>query len=127
MTAEVNRVRIGELAAATGTTARALRHYERAGLIRSTRESNGYRDFGPSSVIRVRNIRVLLAAGLTLDDIDVFRDCLDGDVETAPPSPRGRTVVQERLQVLDARIAAHTERRNQLAVTLARTTGSVRS
>ncbi len=40
---EVGRVRIGELARVTGTTARALRHYEQAGLISSERASNGYR------------------------------------------------------------------------------------
>lgn len=38
-------------------------------------------------MVRVRDIRYLLSAGLTLDDVRVFLPCLDGDV----PPPRLRT------------------------------------
>lgn len=72
---EVGRVQIGELAKVTGTTARALRHYEQAGLISSERASNGYRVYEEGAAVRVRNIRYLLAAGLTLDDVRVFLPC----------------------------------------------------
>ncbi|WP_415745036.1 MerR family transcriptional regulator, partial [Streptomyces scabiei] len=65
-------MRIGELARATGTTARALRHYEQAGLISSQRAPNGYRIYDERAVVRVRNIRYLLAAGLVLDDTTVL-------------------------------------------------------
>ncbi|MFF9087443.1 MerR family transcriptional regulator [Streptomyces sp. NPDC014991] len=107
-------MRIGELARATGTTARALRHYEQAGLISSKRASNGYRIYDGPAVVRVRNIRCLLDAGLTLDDVRVFLPCLDGDVAAAPPSDRGLRVALERLAVLNERIAAQTEARDRL-------------
>ncbi|WHM41510.1 MerR family transcriptional regulator [Streptomyces sp. BPTC-684] len=116
-------MRIGELAKATGTTARALRHYEQAGLIASERAANGYRVFDDRTVVRVRNIRHLLAAGLTLDDVQVFLPCLDGDVAAAPPSDRGLRIALERLAVLNERIAAQTEARDRLQAALQEKTG----
>ncbi|KDN86598.1 MerR family transcriptional regulator [Kitasatospora cheerisanensis] len=112
-------MRIGELAAATGTTARALRHYEQAGLIDSERAANGYRQYAAGTAVRVRNIRALLAAGLTLDDVRVFLPCLDGDLTSGPPSARALAVARERLAVLDRRIAAQTALRERLAAALA--------
>jgi len=107
-------VRIGELADATGTTPRALRHYEQAGLITSTRAHNGYRVYDERAAVRVRNIRRLLAVGLTVDDVRCFLPCLDGDMATAPPSAQGLGIAHARLAVLDARIAAQTEARDRL-------------
>jgi DNA-binding transcriptional MerR regulator len=119
---EVWRVLIGELAKATGTTPRALRHYEQAGLIDAERSANGYRAYADGAVVRVRNIRVLLDAGLTLDDVRVFLPCLDADVAAAPPSERGLRVALDRLAVLDERIAAQTATRDRLARALRRAT-----
>ncbi|WP_225632543.1 MerR family transcriptional regulator [Streptomyces solaniscabiei] len=111
-------MRIGELARAAGTTARALRHYEEAGLISSERAHNGYRVYDERAVVRVRNIRRLLSVGLTLDDVRVFLPCMDGDVTAAPPSEKGLRVARERLAVLDERIAAQTEVRDRLHAAL---------
>ncbi|MEU3664482.1 MerR family transcriptional regulator [Streptomyces sp. NPDC032940] len=111
-------MRIGELARAAGTTARALRHYEEAGLISSERAHNGYRVYDERALVRVRNIRHLLSVGLTLDDVRVFLPCLDGDVAGAPPSDKGLRVARERLAVLDERIAAQTEVRDRLDAAL---------
>ncbi|MCP9958487.1 MerR family transcriptional regulator [Streptomyces sudanensis] len=116
-------MRIGELAKATGTTARALRHYEQAGLISSERASNGYRVYDERAVVRVRNIRYLLSTGLTLDDVRVFLPCLDGDLAAAPPSDEGLRVARERLAVLDERIAAQTGVRDRLEAALRERTG----
>ncbi|MDH6125717.1 DNA-binding transcriptional MerR regulator [Kitasatospora sp. GP82] len=120
---EVKAMLIGELAKATGTTSRALRHYEQAGLISSERAPNGYRSYEEQAVVRVRNIRYLLAAGLTLDDVQVFLPCLDGDVAAAPTSDKGLRVALERLAVLNERIAAQTEARDRLEAALQQRTG----
>jgi DNA-binding transcriptional MerR regulator len=116
-------MRIGELAQVTGTTARALRHYEQEGLITSQRAGNGYRIYDESVVVRVRNIRHLLAAGLTVDDIRAFLPCLGGDVTAAPPSDRGIRIALDRLAVLNERIAAQTEARDRLAAALRQVAG----
>lgn len=112
-------MRIGELARRTGTTARALRHYEQAGLITSVRAANGYRMYDTTALARVSNIRYLLDAGLTLEDVAAFSACLDGDMPSTPPSPRGLEIARERLAVLEARIAAQTAARDRLAAALA--------
>ncbi|WP_078969673.1 MerR family transcriptional regulator [Streptomyces natalensis] len=112
-------MRIGDLAKATGTTPRALRHYEAAGLISSLRADNGYREYDGRAVVRVRNIRYLLDAGLTLADVQCFTSCLDGDMPASRPSPQGLRIARERLEIIDARIAAQTEARNRLAGLLA--------
>jgi DNA-binding transcriptional MerR regulator len=117
-------MRIGELAEATGTTPRALRHYEQAGLITSERAANGYRFYDPATAVRVRNIRRLLDAGLTLDDVGVFLPCLDGDVTAGPASDRALQVAAERLAVMDQRIAAQTAVRDRLATALWEATGA---
>ncbi|MGW3195314.1 MerR family transcriptional regulator [Streptomyces sp. NPDC001118] len=111
-------MRIGELAEATGATPRALRHYEQAGLIASERAANGYRVYDAGTAVRVRNIRYLLDAGLTLDDVRVFLPCLDGDVSAGPVSAKGVRVARDRLAVLEARIAAQTAIRDRLAAAL---------
>ncbi|MDN0200870.1 MerR family transcriptional regulator [Streptomyces sp. S.PNR 29] len=117
-------MRIGELAEATGTTPRALRHYEQAGLITSERAANGYRLYDAGTAVRVRNIRYLLDAGLTLDDVQVFLPCLDGDVTAGPASDKALQVAAERLAVMDARIAAQVAVRDRLAAALRQATGA---
>ncbi|PZG21334.1 MerR family transcriptional regulator [Micromonospora craterilacus] len=119
-------LRIGELARVTGSTPRALRHYEEHGLIDSHRAANGYREYDERAVVRVRNIRHLLASGLTLADVRVFLPCLDRDVATAAPSPAGLRVALERLAVLDARIAAQAAVRDRLAAALRDAAASLR-
>ncbi|MFB7614626.1 MerR family transcriptional regulator [Kitasatospora sp. NPDC056181] len=110
---------IGELARATGSTARALRHYEQAGLIGSSRAANGYREYDEAAAVRVHNIRGLLAAGFTLEDVRLFLPCLDGDVLAGPPSAAAVRLARERLAVLERRIAAQTAARDRLVTALA--------
>lgn len=62
-------MRIGELAAVTGTTTKTLRFYEDTGLLHAARASNGYRDYGQDAVARLDFIRRGRAAGLTLAQI----------------------------------------------------------
>lgn len=108
-------MRIGELARATGVSTRALRFYEENGLLESARLANGYRVYPESAVGRVRNIRTLLDHGLTLEDVTHFQCCLDGDVMSTNPDPELVAVAQRRLAVLDERIDALVQVRDQLA------------
>ena len=55
-------MRIGELASEAGVSVRVLRHYEAQGLAHSERKPNGYRDYPPLAVERVRRIRAPLSA-----------------------------------------------------------------
>ncbi len=116
-------MRIGEAAAAAGTTPRALRFYELRGLLPPPpRTVSGQREYGPEEVARVRVIRDLLALGLTVEDLHSFADRLPlitldpptrcGTAETGPP-PDG--IIGRRLAALDAEIDRLTRLRDRLA------------
>jgi DNA-binding transcriptional MerR regulator len=70
---------ISELAARTGVSARALRHYDRSGLLPAGRLPNGYRDFPATAVEQVRRIRVLLDAGLNVTAVAELLGCFTAD------------------------------------------------
>jgi protein-L-isoaspartate(D-aspartate) O-methyltransferase len=58
-----------DCAARTGLTVRALRVYEREGLLKPSRAANGWRRYGPDDLLRLNTISVLKALGLTLAQI----------------------------------------------------------
>jgi DNA-binding transcriptional MerR regulator len=70
-------VRIGELAARTGISARMLRYYEEQGLLTPERTSSGYRFYPESAVGQAGQIRGLLDAGLTTEIIRTILPCLN--------------------------------------------------
>ncbi|WP_169951956.1 MerR family transcriptional regulator [Microbispora sp. H11081] len=123
-------MRIGDAAAAAGTTPRALRLYEQRGLLLPPpRTPSGQREYGPREIARIRLVRQLLALGLTIEDVARCADRLDlleGD--TLPPydspgcsggSGVGSGVARRRIAALDAEIARLTELRNRLASAVA--------
>lgn len=63
-------MRIGELAAACGVTAKTIRFYEQAALLpEPVRTAGGYRDYPPEARTRLTFIRDAQSAGLTLAEI----------------------------------------------------------
>jgi len=62
-------LRSGELARISGVSVDTLRHYERKGLLKPERASNGYREYRRHAIERVRLIRNALAIGFNLDDL----------------------------------------------------------
>ncbi|MFD1541373.1 MerR family transcriptional regulator [Nonomuraea guangzhouensis] len=114
-------MRIGDAAAAAGTTPRALRFYEQRGLLTAPpRTATGQREYGPGEVARVRIIRELLSLGLTIEDVRSCADRLHLLGDTLPPfgSPGCSTangVVERRLATLDAEITRLSRLREQLA------------
>lgn len=120
-------LRIGELARRTATSTRSLRYYEQRGLITADREHNGYRRYAPDVVNMVNNIRLLLNAGLSIDDIRQFGSCVRSPDLDATPCAAALEVYEQRLTTLRTKIdtlehlhatlAEHTERlRAQLRV-----------
>lgn len=70
-----------ELAARAGITTRALRHYDRIGLLTPSRVgANGYRYYGPEAAARLQRILHMRRMGLGLPAIaDVLADEVDQD------------------------------------------------
>ena len=106
-------LKIGELAAAAGTTPRAVRHYHAVGLLpEPERRPNGYRAYDAAAVLRLLRIRRLRALGLTLPEV---RDAL-GD----PSEQELRDVLAELVQDLERQEAEVREQRQRLLALLDR-------
>jgi DNA-binding transcriptional MerR regulator/peroxiredoxin len=99
-------MRVGELARRTGTTVRALRYYETAGLVVPRRLGNGYREYDPIAVRLVQQIRELTALGLSVEETRPFVESLaDGhDVCSAAVATYRSAIsgLQERIGRLTA-------------------------
>ena len=61
---------IGELATRTGHSAKAIRYYERIGLLAAPKRTDaGYRCYGEADVRQLEFIAIAKGAGLSLDEI----------------------------------------------------------
>jgi DNA-binding transcriptional MerR regulator len=71
---------ISQLAAYTGVTVRAVRHYHQIGLLpEPERDRSGYRTYGAHAVVALVRIRTLAEAGVPLAEV---ADLLEADEET---------------------------------------------
>lgn len=113
---------ISELAEVTGASARALRHYEDRGLLVPARDSNGYRKYVESDVIRVAQIRTMIAAGLSTSTIQQYLDCARTDDRgtTLAMCPRLRAEVDSLAERLDTRQAELRDTQRRLSGLTAR-------
>lgn len=111
------KMRIGELAARTGTSPRSLRHYEQQGLLSPARGDNGYRVYDASDAIRAGNIKDLLETGLTIADVQQYLEegCLDQPLTTVSRCPAELETVAARLARLDELIDRLQRTRGRLA------------
>lgn len=96
-------MKIGELAANSGTTPKTIRFYEQAGLLpEPTRRPSGYRDYGPEFIDRLQFIRRAQAAGLPLRQVHQILAISD---RGEAPCSHVRHVLSERLDHVRAQIA----------------------
>lgn len=96
-------MRIGELAAATGTTTKTLRYYESRGLLPPpTRSSNGYRNYPQDMISRLDFIRRAQRAGLSLARIGEILTLRDTG---QAPCAHVNDLLASRLEELNAQIA----------------------
>lgn len=85
-------MRIGEVSAATGVSARSLRYYEELGLLEAKRLPNGYRDYDAHSIETVERIRSLLTLGFTTELIEHILPCMTSAGPTGDCSELRRRV-----------------------------------
>ncbi|WP_194815209.1 MerR family transcriptional regulator [Nocardia sp. XZ_19_385] len=94
-------MRIGELSRRTGVNAHQLRYYESQGLLEAERAGNGYREYDEDAVLRVQQIRHLLAAGLSSEDIAYLLPCAVGATPELVGCPELLTAMRSRLRRLE--------------------------
>lgn len=109
-------MRIGELAERTGVSRRSLRYYEQEGMITARRAANGYREYDELAAVRAANIRDLVHAGLTLDDIrpSLEMGCLDEPLTEASACAEAIRSGLHRLEKIEHQIASLSEYRERL-------------
>lgn len=86
---------IGELASRSGVTERALRHYEKVGLMAPARTGSGQRVYGEKDVLRLQEIQLLKRAGFTLSAIRSM---------TKSKGPDARALLGTQLEVMQAEV-----------------------
>ncbi len=96
-------MRIGELAAATGLSRDTLRFYEKRGLLRAQRGSNGYRDYPGEAVQWLGYLRLAQSLGFTLAEIEADVVAL-GNGAGPPDAARLRAALEAKLKVIDERL-----------------------
>ncbi|UJW35523.1 MerR family transcriptional regulator [Saccharothrix sp. AJ9571] len=108
-------MRIGELSRRTGVHAHQLRYYEAQGLLEADRGSNGYREYGEDAVLRVKQIRHLLGAGLSSEDIAYLLPCATGEAPDLIGCPELLAAMRSRLGRLNEQLARLAQSRDALA------------
>ncbi|RKH17261.1 MerR family transcriptional regulator [Corallococcus sp. CA047B] len=94
---------IGELARRTGSSARSIRHYDKAGVLTSYRRDNGYRDFGEEAVPQVMQVARMIRLGFSLEEIATFPPCMLRQV-TPSVCPDALAAHRERLAEVDQQL-----------------------
>lgn len=113
-------MRIGELAAKTGVSVRALRYYEEQGLLTSERSPSGQRHYADAAVDRVLWIQCLYSAGLSSKTLREFLPCTYTGVAT-PDTIDRLTAERDRI---DAQMADLASTRDRLDAVIAAASGT---
>jgi len=108
-----DKLYIGDAATLVGATPKALRHYEKIGLLNPEREENGYRLYGPADILRLERIRQLQGLGLSLERIQQILDEVDNEEFWLP-------VLEGLLDEVDREIDDLEERRERIVELLDR-------
>jgi DNA-binding transcriptional MerR regulator len=101
---------VGELARATGSSVRVLRHWDEIGLVSPARTAAGHRRYGPAEITRLYRTLALRRTGLRLDRVAALLDAQDPDLYAT---------LRAHLAGLDADLARRHELRERLAGALA--------
>lgn len=108
-------MRIGELAARTGVSTRALRYYEEQRLLTSVRSGGGQRHYPDDAADRVHLIQTLYAAGLSSRTILDLLPCVDAKINT----PESRALLRAERDRIEQRISELVAARDRLDAVIA--------
>ncbi|GAA3446981.1 MerR family transcriptional regulator [Planomonospora venezuelensis] len=95
----IELITVGRLARRVGLTAKALRHYDRIGLLvpALVEPGSGYRYYGPQQVAHARLIRLLRSVDVPLEEVRACLAAPDGETAVRRALSRHRRRLQARL------------------------------
>ncbi|PZR50703.1 Cu(I)-responsive transcriptional regulator [Paraburkholderia fungorum] len=103
---------IGEVAKASGVSAKMVRHYEESGLIRpATRSGSNYRTYSQNDVEVLRFVKRARTLGFAMKQIATLLALWE---DRSRPSSEVRQLARQHIAELNARIAELTEMRDTL-------------
>lgn len=108
-------MRISELAGLAQVSIKAIRYYERLGLIQPDRLANGYRDYSDHDLKVVSEIRALAEVGINPARSGAFVECLGTGHDHSDECPASLAAYRDGIAELDRTIASLTSRRKLLA------------
>jgi len=98
-------LKIGQLAQATGVTAKTIRYYEQVGVLRhANRTAAGYRQYAEQDLHRLLFVRRARTLGLSLPNLKSLTAALD-DGPRATVRPRLLGLVREQLSAVQQQIS----------------------
>lgn len=118
-------MRIGDVAAAVGTTTRTIRYYEEIGLLGGdqARESGKHREYSAADVERLREVlRMKDLLGVSLDELKMLVEAEEGraalkkEWHDEDPDPQRRAEIAEQgLALLDRQLELVRRRKADIA------------
>ncbi|WP_443069652.1 MerR family transcriptional regulator, partial [Sulfitobacter sp. G21635-S1] len=87
-----------------------LRHYEQAGLLGPSRDTNGYRSYSPADLRKADSIHDMIATGFSTREILAMSPCLTD--EGARACEAGLTDLRHKLAQIDRLIGDPKARRS---------------
>lgn len=104
-------LRSAELARLGGLSTDSLRHYERKGILSAARSANGYREYPPQSVDRIRLVQRALSVGFTLDELARLLNVRE---KGGAPCKEVRALAAAKLKDIDGQLQSLSALRNEL-------------
>ena len=95
-------MKIGDVAEASGLTAKTIRYYEDIGLIRPLRGENGYRDFAGADVHKLRFLARARSLGFSINECRMLLSLYE---DRSRASADVKAVAEAHLRRIDRKIA----------------------
>lgn len=97
-------MQIGQLAQRAGVSRDALRLYESAGLIESTRRDNGYREYAEDTLVRLLLIRTGQRLGFSLAQIGEAAAGINGIADVGQREAAVMQLLRAQLERVDEQL-----------------------
>lgn len=108
-------MRIGQAAATSGLSVKAIRHYDNLGLLGDLSRTGAYRDFSASDVQKLKIIARCRHLGFTLSEVQRVLDLVSAAAPECPPRDALLAVVDAKLESIRSQIRALGEAEQSVA------------